>query len=380
LKHRGGFTLVEILIALGLAGLIVAGALQMHAAFNRQSERQNQISDVQQTLRLAMAILARSVRSAGYGMPNGMLAWDGCASPPIYGFQYYNHNTNYPPLAAGTDSTAGDYDTDPTRADKLDPDWFRVVSATSEHLMVQSDNGSQTQILPLSATANIRVNDLLVFAVQQPPQPPPPPLAPPPALPAPQGYWPVREVTGIFGTTGPYGRLNPGVRYPCANPSGGSVSDGKMAGISGGKNEYPVYHFDQTSETAFRVILPPSPLPPGGAQPPRLAMKRGRVGDTSLLTTPWLVIADNIEDMQIALIMNDGRLCADVDDPALCDPSKIKAVRITLVGRSPTPIQGPPTTYLGGYEDESLSPTPTPANDGYIRRSLTQEIELRNSL
>ncbi len=101
-----GFSLIEVLVALGLAGLIVAGALQLHASFNTQAERQNQINEVQQTLRLSMAIVARAVRGAGAGMLHGTMRLNTCAGVQnLYGLRFFNSNV-YPNPAV--DSTPRD--------------------------------------------------------------------------------------------------------------------------------------------------------------------------------------------------------------------------------------------------------------------------------
>ena len=42
----------------------------------------------------------------------------------------------------------------------------------------------------------------------------------------------------------------------------------------------------------------------------------------------WQVLADNIEDLQIAIILTDGTICNSSDDPtsAICDPRKARAI------------------------------------------------------
>jgi type IV pilus assembly protein PilW len=63
---RGGFTLVELMIAMAL-GLIVLGA--MYSVFtiqNKHFSNQEQIVEMQQNARMAIEIIGREIRMAGY--------------------------------------------------------------------------------------------------------------------------------------------------------------------------------------------------------------------------------------------------------------------------------------------------------------------------
>jgi type II secretory pathway component PulJ len=61
--------LPELLVSLALGALVIAGALQMHTAFVRQGERQKQLSERQEALRLSMRLVASAVRAAGSVAP-----------------------------------------------------------------------------------------------------------------------------------------------------------------------------------------------------------------------------------------------------------------------------------------------------------------------
>jgi hypothetical protein len=132
--------------------------------------------------------------------------------------------------------------------------------------------------------------------------------------------------------------------------------------------------------TVYRVD-PGAALPPARSTP-RLVMGQGPFGkpltDRSFT---WTVIAENIEDMQIAVILNDGTVWGsnpdtnNTDDPTRYEFRNIAAVRITLVGRSSSPVSGAGVSLVGGYEDyPNVKQT-----DGYLRRSLTSTIQLRNN-
>ena len=344
LQRRRGFTLVEILISLGLAGLIVAGAFQLNNSFSQQARRQNQIADVQQSLRLVMNILEHSIRSAGSGLSGNLMRFTGCSTTDLYGFQYYNTNT-FPPVAGTFDTNAGDNDPD--------PDWFRVLVPEPGQYLITADTGSASTILggPLTdwAAGNL-------FVALQPGS---------------QTLSCVREVSSVAPSSNTVVHNSPGSQFPCANPALETVASGPadlvtcgLAGIAA--NPVPVRRF--ATETIYRIWTPAA----GSLDPPKLVMARPPINHLTNVT--WTVVAENIEDMQIALIMKNGSICNHVDSPTLCNPTAISAVRVTLVGRSTTTIQGLASGKTGGYEDRAEVAT----TDGYLRRSLTAVIQLRN--
>ena len=94
-----GYSLVELMVGLALAALVLAGAVQMHWSFNRQAQRQQEIAELQQTLRTAMKILERAVRSAGRGLP----ASHALACTTLHGFQFGDDNPDSMRVVAADD-------------------------------------------------------------------------------------------------------------------------------------------------------------------------------------------------------------------------------------------------------------------------------------
>jgi prepilin-type N-terminal cleavage/methylation domain-containing protein len=350
-RRARGFTLVELMVALGLAGLVVAGAMQLHITFQGQSTRQNQVAEVQQTLRNAMAVLARSIRSAGVGMINSSMVLDPSlcaqsASTTFYGFQYRNGPAAFQDPITAFDGTNND--------NNNAPDAFKVIVPDDDQIYLAASESAGSKVLALTGpTANLSgwsVGDLFVI------------LGPAGTNGLPQA-WP-REVTAIAGLT--VSHASPGSVYGgCANPS---VESTKVE--SAATAHQPVKHFGQTSQSYFRILAGTTSF-----AAPRLVMQQSRPNKATAGGT-WITIAENIEDMQIALLLDNGRFCNATDDPAQCELARAKAVRITLVGRSPISIQGLSSTQtkVGGYEDRAS----VAANDQYLRRALTEEIELRN--
>ena len=72
LKNQRGFTLIELMVALGLGVFITAGLLQAYISSKQLSEMEKALSRIQETGRFAMDAIVKDVRMAGY---------QGCADP-----------------------------------------------------------------------------------------------------------------------------------------------------------------------------------------------------------------------------------------------------------------------------------------------------------
>ncbi|RTZ96774.1 MAG: hypothetical protein DSY90_09615 [Deltaproteobacteria bacterium] len=64
-SNNKGFTLIEVLIALGIAGVVLAAAYSIFMVQQNSYKRQEQITEMQQNLRAAMTFMAREIRMAG---------------------------------------------------------------------------------------------------------------------------------------------------------------------------------------------------------------------------------------------------------------------------------------------------------------------------
>jgi type IV pilus assembly protein PilW len=65
-RCQRGFTLVEILVALALTGIVAAAIYKIFGAQQKTSILQDQVVGMQQDLRGALTIMAREIRMAGY--------------------------------------------------------------------------------------------------------------------------------------------------------------------------------------------------------------------------------------------------------------------------------------------------------------------------
>jgi type IV pilus assembly protein PilW len=65
MKNQNGFTLIEILIALAITGVVMAGIYSTYASQQKAYIAQEQVAAMQQNLRAAMYYMVREIRMAG---------------------------------------------------------------------------------------------------------------------------------------------------------------------------------------------------------------------------------------------------------------------------------------------------------------------------
>lgn len=64
-SEPGGFTLVELLVAMATASIMLAAVVSLFVAFNKSYTRQNVAASVQQVARAGVDFMAQSIRMAG---------------------------------------------------------------------------------------------------------------------------------------------------------------------------------------------------------------------------------------------------------------------------------------------------------------------------
>lgn len=82
LKSNKGFSLVELLIALFLTGVISTAALSFYISEHNNMLVQHSISDMQQNLRVCMEEITMRARNAGASLPNGLQPISAANSDP----------------------------------------------------------------------------------------------------------------------------------------------------------------------------------------------------------------------------------------------------------------------------------------------------------
>jgi prepilin-type N-terminal cleavage/methylation domain-containing protein len=68
---RKGFTLIELLVAMVLSFILIGAVYGTFTSQQKSYTVQDQVAETQQNARMAMNILLRDIRMAGYGMPDG---------------------------------------------------------------------------------------------------------------------------------------------------------------------------------------------------------------------------------------------------------------------------------------------------------------------
>lgn len=71
LNNKSGFTILEVLIAALLTGIITASAFQFYVKLHSQSEAQFDLSETQQLCQASIQDIKRNLRMAGYKLPAG---------------------------------------------------------------------------------------------------------------------------------------------------------------------------------------------------------------------------------------------------------------------------------------------------------------------
>lgn len=69
-NHESGFTLVELMMAMGIAGIVMGALMTSYIAQQRIAVRQEQIAEMQQNIRAGLYMMEREIRLVGFD-PSG---------------------------------------------------------------------------------------------------------------------------------------------------------------------------------------------------------------------------------------------------------------------------------------------------------------------
>ena len=340
-KGQAGFTLIELLVATLVASVIIVAAFHIHATFQAALHRQEQVSQMQQTLQVTKRLLVRAIRSSGGNMPGNL--WSGCGgSHRIAAFMFHNSNR-----FGRTDRWDGGADPD--------PDWFEVLIPDQNASSRLRWNSFPFAFFRVFDSSTYRREDLIL--VQN----------------ASGGC--LLQASHVWHWWGSHWVVAwpVGTRLAwCYNRFSfqlGACRHNALAGKLLPANS-PVLNL--RNSVAFRVDTtdPRRPL---------LMMAAGQAGGDPR-RYQWQPVAEGVEDLQIAVHLDtsdppDGRgdIWVNSRDLRTNELDRVREVRLSLVVRSTSPVTGWTSGRRPALEDRRQGP-----QDGYVRRTITTVVQLRN--
>ncbi|MBW6511583.1 MAG: PilW family protein [Desulfuromonadaceae bacterium] len=356
LKNQRGFTLTEMLVAMVIGMLVASGAYSVFFSTTRTARKQEQVSEIQQNLRVAMERITQDIRQAGFGLPedNRTLAFDGGSfSTPVTATNSSSAPDEITLLGVGY-KVGTIYNTVGKKI-YINPD-FNGDDQIAGYMETRFIDGNHEDA-PFPETVSLKPLYRDKFPAGGTPEPP---------------LFTSRKHLSIGG-----------VEYLAA-------SDYSTVSLDGGSsnaimvtpdthNEYannlPVYMLQAITYSIRADCYPTDPK----QNFPCLVTK----DFSKLRGADRQVVAEGIEDIQFAYGVDvsprDGKIdypaagytpAAFVNDPA--DDSSIVAVRVSIVARSKVPDQYDSSTR------PALEDRPAGTADRYVRRTLTKTIKLRN--
>ncbi|MDA3864656.1 MAG: PilW family protein [Deltaproteobacteria bacterium] len=339
-----GFTIIELLIAVFISSIVLAGAFGVQMVFNSSTVSQQSVSDMQNNLDALRSYLRRTIQTAGAGLAQN-IALQNCSGGYEYIPAIMVHNKNdYPPIA---DNSLGGTDND--------PDWIEFVAPPSV------DITSVNSWFKLNTGARVYSTE---------------------------GFM-VRDVVAInIGNSSCLMRINqilnssPTSRYflwnykggvYCMNPNN-SLHPG--CGINNNKTYYPTQTVSITSLGQF----PFQALRIDESDPKTPILMHGvRELQNGKSTYTWSPLALEVEDMQIAFHLdtsptpNDaGDIWINSRDLLVTEYSRIRTLRISVIIRS-SRANSEIRTSRPALEDR-----PASAIDNYRRRRLIVVVKVPN--
>jgi type IV pilus assembly protein PilW len=128
-RGEQGFTLVEVLIAMAIGGLLLGAVISTFMMQSKSYDVQEQMTEVVQTTRAAMDMISREVRMAGY-------------DPTGAGFDGIPYHVAQLQLLA---DLRGANSTDPPDGDTNDPNENIIYAYDAENLQIDRNTGGGNQ-------------------------------------------------------------------------------------------------------------------------------------------------------------------------------------------------------------------------------------------
>jgi type IV pilus assembly protein PilW len=322
-RSMAGFTILELLVAIALGMVILAGLFRTFKVQHDSYVIQDQVSAMQQNLRAAMYFITRDLQMAGYytnfDRNSRQLDWndlDGDSNPA-------NNTETGRPLVFGVNnvSASGDNIKDNT-------DIIVIVKAGSEAHRLGSGEGASGGVITLSS------RDL-------------------------DG-----DGTVDLNNTNPGGGT-PSKRFGLLVKQDLSFADFFQVDSASGNITPPAGLVENytSGDTVFRTDIIIYRV--DDSTPAHPCLVRKNLGNDA----GYQVIAENIDNIQFRYQLLDGTW---VNDPA-GNQARVRAVEVLLVARTSYPQRGYRDTSSFSFGTETIS-----VNDSYRRKTLNAIVKTRN--
>lgn len=293
--HQQGFTLVELLVVMGLLSLVMAAIYSLYIAHQRTAFTEEEVVDVQQNLRIAMDSIGRDIRVAGILIPKDTV-WS--ANPAAA----YNNNV---PVGFYQDNAGLPQPLDPPDNVNSDTITLNMTSAAGSYARISADVSS---VVTPGTDIVFPVDDIGYFSVEDP-----------------------RQTVRIFNSAsymepvdslytveaiGETAAACGATPFPCMTlrPQGG-------AGVSVLFQEgFMIARIDAGSPRPNTVVYSLVACPAGMNGP--LCLERNANGTSQ-------IIASNMSGLQFRYLLDND---TEVDAPP--DLELIRAVRVTITGQT----------------------------------------------
>ncbi|MBU1219895.1 PilW family protein [Myxococcota bacterium] len=343
MKHltlKSGFTLIELMIAIFISSLVIAGAFNVQLVFTQTARNQEEVSDLQNSLDGLKNYMHRALKGSGAGLAANIeiRACDG-STQVVPAINIHNNNS-YPVVS---DFTDGGIDND--------PDWIEFIYTGNVEVtsVFESFDASYAKVY---SSLNFAPRDVVAVNVG--------------------AYSCIRRINTVINTIPNYlGWYSRGGVY-CLNPSnnshpscgyaGGSITPSKTVTITK-LGEFPFQALRVDTTTYARPVL----------------MHGTRREQSGGSTYTWTPLVENVEDMQIAWLMDtsdpmdkSGDLWINSRDPQPLEYGRIRSLRISIITRS-NAADNKIKTARPAYEDRQAG-----ALDNYYRRKITFIVNIPN--
>jgi prepilin-type N-terminal cleavage/methylation domain-containing protein len=339
-RARQGFTLIEMMIAVVVSSIVVAG---LYSVFNLQS-RQFLYQDLQmgmhQNVRFATDVLTRSIRMAGFGSGGTITGYHGSSSddstlPVIMSWDGEGDNDSDaitvvygdPSLRMTTEPSISGCDTESLTFDVtiLDQD-EKIGEYDAEELLLCSDYANLTGIESYLWVISAVSSSSGVISVEDA-----------------SGYADYEDVCG------PAENLSPSMLCSKAHVLTFYIDADDSDGVGPGSSDNPVLMMDLNLDWPASDDVP---------------------------------LVDNIEDLQVEYCVNDGTTppdCSDAtawsDEIASGAEAKVWMTRVSLVGRS---ARKDAQRLRKSRRPELANHSEGSTKDHYYRQVLVTEVAVRN--